>query len=1005
MQITERGMIFMKKSSISKSTLLALITGVALVIFMLIIGRNLYVGDRMLNCYIPSYKALANRHMTFAQTGTVPVFGPLQRDCQLTEVSLFNLCFILLPIVPAFIITFAIRYIIAVFGTCLLAKTLLKEKYEERSVWATLIGIALSLVPVNAYLGFSMASIPLVIYMFIGLKNRFAPSYCLALVLIPFISEFYHVGLTILIVGICTIVFLCIKNRHFYWQMLVGWLGLALGYVLSEYRVIRMLFSYDTGLWEWLFDTWTGRENIILEILFIVFVLIILAAFILIIRIDISDENVKNKKVLQIVAIITPIIFLLVPLDANVFVGQLVHGNELGVEKYYSEALFEKVKEEIDYLDQWTYAYDLPASVLVVNDYRTISSDVYDAFEGSEIQIDEYYEFFPELIEGEKGDFALFDIDEFKKAGGRLLISGSEIDNAEDNGMCLVSYVDDENSPYSIYVYQTKSRYRDKEHCNIPFEQRELSYDYDEMQSHIDKLAELIKNAEEDVDIEMFESLFDTIVNDLDILSASYSMWTVKYNQNTFDSHSREMTELIYEDYLILIDEFDATLRDATSTPYRDYLEKRYGEAWVNSIAEYEEMTDEEIERSQRIVSLQADYSELMSEEFYFDYNGEEWSFERLGDEVYELSYEDWGAIFDGLYEEKAKAVGEIFIEIVQLNDEIAKENGYDNYAEYAYDNVYPRDYTVDDAKQLINGVKKIAGYRNIIEGNLDNVMQYNPGWITQDDTATYEMLLPEMYAFDEDFGLTLEYILDNNLYDLEPTDTKVNQGYTISLGYYGDAFIFDSPICDEEDLFTYVHEFGHYNYYFHMISDRYASASNPDVSEIHSQGLELLYTPHYYNVFDENTATYFECKDVSLIINNIISASLVAEFEIYVAEHPDSTIEELGIVYNDLKDSYGTGLGTGGYDYTWVEITHLFQAPMYYISYATSAMVSLELYNISQDNYDLALEKYMEITTVDEGMPFTYVCEMAGVDSIFDERNARRIIASAGETVCSKAK
>ena len=60
---------------------------------------------------------------------------------------------------------------------------------------------------------------------------------------------------------------------------------------------------------------------------------------------------------------------------------------------------------------------------------------------------------------------------------------------------------------------------------------------------------------------------------------------------------------------------------------------------------------------------------------------------------------------------------------------------------------------------------------------------------------------------------------------------------------------------------------------------------------------------------------------------------------------------------------------------------------PAYYLSYGTSAMASLSLYNMSQEDYDVALEAYrILVEEADENKNFTGTLEKAGIDSIFEE-------------------
>ena len=63
------------------------------------------------------------------------------------------------------------------------------------------------------------------------------------------------------------------------------------------------------------------------------------------------------------------------------------------------------------------------------------------------------------------------DIDAFKAIGGRYIFSRIELSNAGEAGLSLAGVYTDESSPYTLYVYQTTSRYQSKEHSQLTFDE------------------------------------------------------------------------------------------------------------------------------------------------------------------------------------------------------------------------------------------------------------------------------------------------------------------------------------------------------------------------------------------------------------------------------------------------------------------------------------------------------------------------------------------------------
>ena len=83
--------------------------------------------------------------------------------------------------------------------------------------------------------------------------------------------------------------------------------------------------------------------------------------------------------------------------------------------------------------------------------------------------------------------------------------------------------------------------------------------------------------------------------------------------------------------------------------------------AQVEAYLEYEEMTDEEKELTAKENSLEQEYEQLSSEEFYYEYDGEEWDLNRLNMEADEMDHDAVVEIYQGICKQRNDAVGEVF--------------------------------------------------------------------------------------------------------------------------------------------------------------------------------------------------------------------------------------------------------------------------------------------------------------------------------------------------------
>ncbi|MCR4991267.1 MAG: DUF6044 family protein [Lachnospiraceae bacterium] len=763
------------------------------------------------------------------------------------------------------------------------------------------------------------------------------------------------------------------------------------------------------------------------------------------------DRIPKHKWICEILALIS----ILIIVFSNTRYNDLFHtcydrylrivhnkpSNELTYDEFFSEDLFEKAKKDINYSGQWSVAYGFYPAVLEYNGIKTLDGYLgyYPQYYKTEFRkiiapaldrIPESKDYFDNwgarcyLYSGTyvsntnayrdyeyTNEDIYIDLDAFKDWSGRYIFSRVCIDNAKEAGIELVNTYTDEKSPYTLYLYKTISRYQTNVHSDVPYEKRaELSYDTDRFDEIISEMEDLAKEAEgkeiSDEEADHLISLYEEGVEILRVMKTCYGMAEIEYYKDVANDDLVDLKEGIHEDILDYADAFLAALRTVANSPYEETLDTVLNSSIVDSLKEYEEMTDEEKDRSLKLESLQSEYEQASMEEYYFDYDDEEWTLDMLYERAATLSYKDVKKIYAGLYKAKADVMGEIFKEIVLLENEIAKEEGYDNYAEYAYDAVYARDYTVDDVKTLCKEMRKTCEEYYTSSQNLCNrISEYDPGYITEDDRATFEAIYEYIDEVDPELRKSLGHLLDCDLFDLKSTPTKPDKGFTYDLPYYGDAYIFDSPYVTSQDVFTYVHEFGHYNNSYYTQENDMESFSNLDTSEIHSQGLEALFCRYYEDIYGEETGNYLKCVEIANLMSAAYQACLVAEFEIYVHENPDATTEELGKYYAELLDDYGQSVMGLDEVYIWVDIPHIFVQPCYYISYATSALAALDIYALSLEDYEQACEKYMEITALKSYWYFKETLQYVGLPNVFEKGVPEKIFKSTYESLKKSVK
>lgn len=322
------------------------------------------------------------------------------------------------------------------------------------------------------------------------------------------------------------------------------------------------------------------------------------------------------------------------------------------------------------------------------------------------------------------------------------------------------------------------------------------------------------------------------------------------------------------------------------------------------------------------------------------------------------------------------ETIAEIYGELIDIRESLADVLGYENYADYAYE-LYGRGYSSEDTEAFKEIVKDlfVPLYYEVYEG-----FEGRPTYTYSGEEELFadggEFIRGVCSEFAELYDTMLEY----DLMDFEILDTKIDTGFCFFSAFSDGrdfVYIFNNSYGNFSDMSALIHEFGHAS----------AAALSPspttdyDVMEVQSQGLEALYAIQCGidgGTFDNNVVEYY----VLNFLGVIIQGCYWDDFQQIAYEQSADTAEEFDAIIESLNQEYGYGTSYG-----WYELPHNFDNPFYYISYAMSAYSALEILVDGMDDYDAAVDEYLDVVAFSGG--YIDMVETLGMTSPFDREDA----------------
>ena len=348
----------------------------------------------------------------------------------------------------------------------------------------------------------------------------------------------------------------------------------------------------------------------------------------------------------------------------------------------------------------------------------------------------------------------------------------------------------------------------------------------------------------------------------------------------------------------------------------------------------------------------------------------------------------------------------DIYLALVKNYKEEAKLLGYDSYIDYAYKDIYEREYTPSEVTSFNGYVKDtvlplMQNLKALREDKVNALTEVEKNRINSFHTANYNTMIEDIKDYGtfigDSYKNSLDFILNDGYIRLGGDNANIDGAFTTYL--YMDSL--DQPIIyfgpSYQNTLTFIHEFGHYNNF----KVNGAGAMSYDLAETHSQANELLFLAWLSKndkSFTQNVVDVLHIDEVLDACRVIILATMVNDFE-YRVYHSSDTLStaDFDTYYQEAGDALG------GYDTImdaiygenkatatayWKRV--VLENPCYYISYAMSKIPSLEIYSYARNDLALARQKYKKTYTLENGLKLTEflrVLDNAELYSPFDSK------------------
>lgn len=356
-----------------------------------------------------------------------------------------------------------------------------------------------------------------------------------------------------------------------------------------------------------------------------------------------------------------------------------------------------------------------------------------------------------------------------------------------------------------------------------------------------------------------------------------------------------------------------------------------------------------------------------------------------------------------------ADRTDEIFDQLLNLRNQMAKNAGFKSYTAYRFKEMMRFDWDESHCFEFHAAVKKyILPIKNKLAIRRKETLKYTslkpydlsvdiygrePLMIYKkgDNSSLIEGIGKVIKAIDEELYGYFCKIRDNSLLDLDARENKAPGGYMVMYPVFEQTSIFDNGVGMSGDALVLLHELGHCFHYFlgKNVWPYPLQQWSSEVAEGGSMSMEFIGLEKMSEYLDEEKCERMRAERLERTIGLFVMTAKGDEFQHWLYANPGHTKQMRREKWLELSKEYGREVDYEGYEedvsISW-QFPHILQMPFYFIDYAISELLALSIWDRYKINPADGILHYKKGCSVAASKTVPEIYELFGTKLNFGE-------------------